>query len=178
MFRHCILISTVVLASLALAGCRTDAPSGTRMSLGDVSYDEAHAVAREVMGKHFQVAPSRPGDPVIAARPKPVDARAQRILGGKSPTRQLATIHLARQEGYLVANVSVLLQRQGSASYEQFGSTGNYSTIPNDTPSQGTAATTPEQNEAWETRGHDKTLERTIVHELYDALHPGKTKTK
>jgi hypothetical protein len=169
-------ILTGIAASIALVGCKADVASGTRLSLGDVPYNEAHAVAREVMRKHFELAPSRPGDQVIAALPKPVDARAQRILGGKSPTRQLATLRLQARKGHVVANASVHLQRQGSASYEQFGASGNYSTIPNDTPSQGTAATTPEQNEAWETRGHDAALERTILQELYDAMHPGKAK--
>ena len=175
MFRHCMLVLTGILTATALVGCQTQAVSGTRMSLGDVSYDEAHAVAREVMRKHFELAPST-SHHVIEAMPKPVDARGQRILGGKSPTRQLATLRLQKQEGHIVANCAVRLQRQGSASYEQFGASGNYSTIPNDTPSQGTAATTPEQNEAWETRGRDTALERTIVGELYDAMHPDRKK--
>ena len=176
MFRHCMFVLTGVVASIALIGCNTDAPSGTRLSLGDVSNAEAVTVARAVMGKHFELTRGNPGDLKIVALPKSVDAtKAQRLLGGKSPVRQLATLRLQSQEGYVVANVSVLLQRQGSASFEQFGASGNYSTIPNETPSQGSAATTPEQNEAWETRGHDTVLERTIVQELYDAMHPGKT---
>ena len=173
-FRNCMLVLTGILVAGALVGCKADAPSGTRMSLGDVSYAQAHAIGREVMSKHFELTPANPDNLVVTALPKPVDARAQRILGGKSPTRQLATLRLQAGEGHVVANVSVLLQRQGSASYEQFGSSGNYSTIPNDTPSQGSAATTPQQNEAWETRGHDRLLERTIIGELYDAMHPGK----
>ena len=174
MFRHCLFVLTGVVISTALAGCKAQVSSGTRLSLGDVSYDEAFAVAREVMGKHFEVVPGRPGDTEILALPKPVDTRAQRILGGKSPTRQLAMLQLQSQKGHVVARVSVRLQRQGSASYQHFGSNANYSTVPNDTPSQNTAATTPEQNEAWETRGRDTALERTIVHELYDAMHPPK----
>jgi len=175
MFRHCLFVLTGVVISTALAGCKADISSGTRLSLGDVSYDEARAVAREVMRKHFELAAGNPGDSEIVALPKPVDARAQRIGGGKSPTRQLATLRVQSQKGNVVANATVLLQRQGSASFRQFGAGGNYSTVPNDTPSQSTAATTPEQNEAWETRGRDRVLERTIVQELYDALHPGKT---
>ena len=174
MFRHCLFVLTGVVISTALVGCNTDAPSGTRLSLGDVSHAEALAIAREVMGKHFELVRGNPGDSTIVSLPKPVDARAQRIGGGKSPTRQLATLRLQSQQGHVVANVSVLLQRQGSSSLERFGDRGNYSTIPNDTPSQGTAATTPEQNESWETRAHDRALERTIVQELYDAMHPGK----
>ena len=175
MFRHCLFVVTGVVISVALAGCKTDISSGTRLSLGDVSYDEARAIAHEVMRKHFELAPGNPGDSEIVALPKPVGSRGQRILGGKSPTRQLATLRLQSRQGHVIANAKVLLQRQGSASFEQFGASGNYSTIPNETPSQRTAATTPEQNEAWETRGRDRVLERTIVHELYDALHPGKT---
>ena len=175
MFRHCLFILTGVVISTALAGCKANVSSGTRLSLGDVSHDEALAVAREVMRKHFELAQGNPGDFEIVALPKPVDARAQRILGGKSPTRQLATLRLQSQKGNVVASVAVRLQRQGSASLKQFGASGNYSTVPNDTPSQSEAATTPEQNEAWETRGHDTVLERTIVQELYDAMHPGKT---
>ena len=176
MFRHCSFILAGVVVSTALAGCKTQAPSGTRLSLGDVSYDEALAVAREVMRKHFQVAPGQSGDTEIVALPKPVDARAQRMLGGKSPVRQLATLRLQESQGNVVASATVLLQRQGSASFEQFGASGNYSTVNNDTPSQSTAATTPEQNEAWETRGRDAVLERTILRELYDAIRPGKTR--
>jgi len=167
------LILTGIVVSTALVGCKADVTSGTRMSLGDVPPTEAQSVARAVMSKHFELAPASSGANEIVALPKPVSPRAQRILGGKSPTRQVATLLLQPQEGNVVANVSVRLQRQGSASFEQFGSTGNYSTIPNETPSQGSAATTPEQNEAWETRGHDAALERTIIQELYEALHPG-----
>lgn len=174
MFRHCLFVLTGVVISASLAGCKSDISSGTRMSLGDVSYDEARAAAQEVMRKHFQLAPGNPDDAEIVALPKPVDARAQRILGGKSPARQMATLRIQSQSGQVIANAKVLLQRQGSASFEQFGASGNYSTIPNETPSQKTAATTPEQNEAWETRGRDRVLERTIVQELYDAMHPPK----
>jgi len=176
MFRHSIFVLTAVLASTALIGCRTDTPAGTRMSLGDVSYAEARTVAREVMGKHFELAPTGSNDHTITAMPKLVDPRAQRILGGKSPTRQLATLRLQNQDGHVVANVAVRLQRQGSAGYEQFGASENYSSVPNDTPSQGTAATTPQQNEAWETTGRDTALERTIAQEIYDAMHPGNAK--
>jgi len=174
MFRHCLFVLTGVAISAALAGCKADIASGTRLSLGNVSYGEALVTAREVMGKHFQLAPGNPGDAEIVALPKPIDTRAQRIGGGKSPTRQMATLRLQSQSGNVIANAKVLLQRQGSASFEQFGASGNYSTIPNETPSQRTAATTPEQNEAWETRGRDRALERSIVQELYDALHPPK----
>ena len=175
MFRHCLFVLTGVVISTALTGCKTDVASGTRLSLGNVSYDEAITTAREVMRKHFELVPGNPGDSEIVSLPKPVDARAQRILGGKSPARQLATLNLLARQGHVVANATVRLQRQGSEGYRQFGASANYSTVPNDTPSQGTAATTPEQNEAWETRARDRVLERTIVQELYDAMHPGKT---
>jgi hypothetical protein len=176
MFRHCMLVLTGVVASIALIGCNTDAPSGSRLSLGDVSNAEAVTVARAVMSKHFELAPAVPGASEVVALPKPVDARAHRLLGGKSPARQLAQLRVQKQKGLVVANVLVRLQRQGSASLEQFGSTGNYSAIPNGTPAQGSAATTPEQNEAWETRGRDTAMERTILKELYEAMHPGETR--
>jgi hypothetical protein len=175
MLRHGLFVLTGIVISTALVGCGTDAPSGTRLSLGDVAQPEALIIGREVMRKHFELVRGNPGDSEIVSLPKPVGARAQRILGGKSPTRQIATLRLQSQQGHVVANVSVLLQRQGSSSLERFGDRGNYSTIPNDTPSQGTAATTPEQNESWETRAHDRLLERTIIQELYDAMHPVKT---
>jgi len=174
MFRHCLFVLTGVVISAALIGCKADQPTGTRLSLGDVPSDDALTVAREVMSKRFDLAPIEPGEMTIVALPKTVDARAQRILGGKSPVRQVATLRLQTQSGYVVANCLVRLQRQGSATYEQFGASGNYSSIPNDTPSQQTAATTPEQNEAWETRGRDTALEREIIEELYRAMHPDK----
>ncbi|MCP4374926.1 MAG: hypothetical protein GY794_01900 [bacterium] len=173
MLRHCLVLLTGIVISTALIGCKTDMPVGTRLSLGDVSCSEAITVAREVMQNHFELVPGNPGDTEIVSLPKPIDARAQRILGGKSPTRQIATLRLQSQKGHVVATVVVRLQRQGSSSLERFGTDGSYSTVPNETPSQGTAATTPEQNESWETRARDRTLERKIINELYDAMHPG-----
>jgi len=140
--------------------------------MGEIAYQEAFAMAGEVMRKHFELDSVDPDAGVITAKPKSVDPSTTRILGGTSPARQLARIRLQDQEGHVVATVSVHIQRQGAAGFRQLDPDGNYSTVPNQTPAQGTAATTPEQNELWETRGRDTALERIILNELYGALHP------
>jgi len=162
-----------VLAAGILGGCNLPAP-GTARDLGKVQYGLAFAAAIDVMRQHFSVASADPDTGVIQSRPKLVKARAERLLGG-SPARHLARMTIRRKDGRIVANASVALQREGSAIHGTMGSTNeSYDSVPNRTPAEEVAATTPEQNEIWRTRSHDRALERRMLDELYKALHPGR----
>jgi len=172
MIRHRLLLLGTVVMLLGAFGCRANFVSGTRLSMGQIEYQQAFAAASEVIRKHYELKSADPDAGVVTARPKPVDPTTTRILGGTSPARQIASIRLQEQEGQVVAIAEVRVQRQGSAGFRQLDGGENYSTVPNQTPAQGTAATTPEQNEAWETQGRNRALERKMLNELYQALHP------
>ena len=108
---------------------------------------------------------------IIKSRPEPVQAPAKGFLGGR-PCRKLATLQLYMAGKQVVANVSVAVQRQGLSVRRQMQvADGNYDSVPNETPAQIEAATTPEQNEGWWTESYDKALEHRILQDLYKALH-------
>jgi hypothetical protein len=109
---------------------------------------------------------------VIVSHPIPVEARGERLLGG-SPARHLARLQLQRKNGLVVAHLSIALQREGSAIRRTMPAPEeNYSSVPNRTPAEESAAVSPEQNEAWQTEQYDRAMERGILDELYKALHP------
>jgi len=160
----------VILAGLA-AGCNLPKP-GTSRVLGDVSYASAFATAREVMSQHFSISTADAEAGVIEARPKLVEAPAERLLGS-SPARQVASLQLRRENGLIVAHASVALQREGSSVHRVSARPGeNYDDVPNRTPAEDVAATTPRQNEIWRTERQDRALERRILDQIYKALHP------
>ena len=166
-------LAFLALAAAALAGCSVPTP-GTTRALGDVTYAEAFATSREVMAQRFSILSADPDTGQIACRPKPVQVRGERILGG-SPARKVAKLQLRREGGMVVAHASVALQREGSyARNTRSNYTENYDEVPNVTPADQTAATTPEQNEVWRTESYDHALERSILEEVYRQLNPGK----
>ena len=74
---------------------------------------------------------------------------------------------------YVVATLSVAVQREGSAAYRTFrGRQENYSGMPNQTPADLEGATTPRQNDVWETYRYNRMLERTILRDLDRLLRP------
>lgn len=164
---------SIVIAVLTglLAGCNLPTPGRTRV-LGNVPYASAFATARETMAQYFSIESADPDTGQIVSRPKPVKARAERLLGG-SPARHVATMHIRRKDGVILAQLSVALQREGSTLLRASGRPEeNYDAVPNDTPADETAAVTPAQAEAWRTDSYDHALERRILNDVYMALHP------
>ena len=160
-----------LLAGVILAGCGQPTPGRTRM-LGQVRFEAAFASAREVMAQYFSVAEADADTGVIRSRPQPVEAPAERLLGG-SPARQVATLRLYAEDGQMVAQASVAIQREGSAGYRQRNvAADSYDTVPNKTPADADAATTAEQNQVWQTERYDHALESRILADIYAALHP------
>ncbi len=151
---------------------------GSTRILGKVDYQQSFAVAREVMGQHFNILEADAESGLIQCRPKKVNAKNERILGG-FPARQIAALQISVENGLTSAQLVIEQQRQGAASYKQMGyAEDNYSLDPsNSTPAQRDAATTPVQNQAWKTEKTLPTLERQILNELYKRMHP-QTATK
>ncbi len=166
---HVWIVAACVAAGL-LAGCSQATPGTTRI-LGQVEPDLAFAAAREVMGQYFPIANADPLTRVIRSRPKSVEAGPDRLLGGY-PARQLATLRLRQEGKVVVAHLSVAEQRQRSPMHRGLRQmSDNYDGVPNRTPAYDEAATTVEQNEAWETPRYDHALEARILNDIYKALH-------
>lgn len=169
MARHGWLATMCVLAG-CLVGCAQD--MGRSRTLGEVGYGTAFAAARDVMAQYYSIESSDASTGEIVGRPKRVELRGERLLGG-SPARQVASFRLRRDGDQVVAHLAVAVQRQGSAVYRQHsGVDETYSSVPNQTPADTDAATTPEQNDAWRTVKYDRALEQKILGQIHRALHP------
>ncbi|MFP4104518.1 MAG: hypothetical protein ACLFVU_00375 [Phycisphaerae bacterium] len=172
-------IGSLLTATLLVAccwGCNTTTP-GDQVSLGDVNYQAAFAGARQVMRTHFPVASADPESGVIRSRPVPADPDENRILGGTSPARKVATMKVQEKEGEVFAHLSVAIQQQESSIHRVMpNTTGEYDAVPDETPAQMEAATTAEQNESWITRSYDSAMQRRMLEELYLLLRPSEKK--
>jgi len=163
-------LAAVCLAACLATGCGE--PAGRSRLLGTVSYESAFAAATDVMSQYFSIENADPATGEITSRPKAVRAGNERLLGG-SPARQVARMRLRREGGEVTASLAVAVQRQGEAVHLQRGPAGEtYSSVPNQTPAEVEAATTPLQNESWRTERYDRVMEQQILGQLYRTLHP------
>ncbi len=175
-------VAILAMAVTAMTGCNKInmddaglAPGrGTTRNLGDTSYQQAFAAARQVMGQYYSIESANVNTGMIKCRPKQTEAGRERLLGN-SPSRQIATMEISDKGGVVVAQVLVLQQRQGSSARQQMGYSNekyNYDGSPGgETPADTSAATTAQQNQAWETEKPLHDVEGKILEDLYKALH-------
>lgn len=183
MSRGTFMLTAGMAAATFLAGCGGAEP-GTTYTLGAVSYESAFATSREVLSQHFSVLPSDPGSGVLTCRPKPVEAEtpdasgrvdvSRGLLGLTSAgRRQTATLRLLREGKLIVAHLAVTIEQRGDPVYRGMPQPDQeYSSVPNLSPAEETAATTPDQNDVWRPVGRDEALERTILDDIRSALAP------
>lgn len=166
-------IGMVAAASaILLAGCGGARP-GTSRPLGEVSYELAFSSARDVVAQYFPVERADAEKGVIRSRPRPVEATPEGLLGGADPARKVATLHLGRENGQIIAHLAIAEQRQRAEEYRQMSAPAqNYDSVPNKSPAEMGAETVGPQREVWRTQRYDKALERRILAELYRELHP------
>ncbi len=190
MARQTITIALITAAAL-LAGCvdregATQPASGlfgtllvpaggTSRRLPAGNYPAAFSQARAIMGQYFAISSVDQDNGLIKCLPKRLDnAPSDRLIGG-SPTRQVATMKIVRRSsGRIDAICSVQLQRQSSAILRQQSLLDEtYDSVPDQTPGEVEAATTPDQNDAWETYRSDQALENKILNDLEQVLRAG-----
>jgi hypothetical protein len=173
---------TLLLAVGALAivaGCGDDtagpvAESFAGRPLGQVRFDDAFAAAQAVISDHFEIESANPNTGTIKCRPRVVEGTGEQILSRNHEMRQEATFHLLQSpDGTIRAKATILVQRQEQEVERTFNQgVESYSSVPNQSPAQVEAATTPQQNQKWQTIRHASDLENTILTELYKALNP------
>ena len=172
--KHTLLL---IAAVGMFAGCSQDMASSSRV-LGDVPYGQAFAAGKQVMSNFFPVASADLHSGVITSRPKSVNLRSERLVTGLvgmagSPARRIATLKLRQSRGTVIAFASVEIQRQDSAVHRQRGADlENYDSVPNVTPADLEAASSPGQNELWRTCRRDRTMEEKILSAVYATLNP------
>jgi hypothetical protein len=169
----CVLSLAAML--LACAGCSGTNP-GTTMMLGpgDNAYQQlAFTTAKDVMAQYFEIDPAGtdPQTGTIKSRPRSVPEFQERAFSS-SPTRQLATLQIFTSEGQTMAQVTVAVQQLGTSVFRASKNEGSYSGVPNETPAQVDAATTPEQNQTWKTIDYSYRTQQNILDDLYRRLHP------
>jgi len=184
MARYAITI-TVIITTTLLAGCNGGAEggsssglasllvpeSGTRRPLTTENYPVAFGQARSVMSQYFTVASADSDSGVIVCEPKAMSNAPGDRLIGRSEARQAASMKISRTGGRIYAVCTVELQRQGAVILRQQSITEDtYSSVPNQTPAEMDAATSPQQNDAWETYATDGVLENKILNDLEQAL--------
>ena len=168
MTRTRIVILACVCGAFA-AGCNSAMP-GTTRRFGSVGYDQVFSAARDVMGQYFSLEKVDRGRGLMRSRPRLVEAGRHGLVR-RSPARQVATLRVRRDGPHVVVLVSVAVQQRSSAAYRIMQSDEeNYSGVPNRTPAEIDAATTPEQNQAWQAVRYDHSLERTILDQIGAAL--------
>ncbi len=173
-------VALFFVAVLLTAGCQPVTQSlapgrGTSRSLGDVTYQQAFATAKIVLQQYFPIKEANPNTGIIVTLPQAVDAGNDRILGG-SPARQSARMEITQKSGVPFAQVVVIQERQGSAPIREMGyatERRNYSGNPGDvSPADQGAATTPDQNEAWQIeKSSVPSVEGKILQDLFSKLH-------
>jgi hypothetical protein len=163
--------SILPLAVGLVAGCQVEANRYSTQPLGGVEYAQAFKTAQDVLSHYFQVASADAESGKIVSRPKTLDkARPDRLLGGNSSARQVATLVVYQSGGQVYADVSVQTQRQDVAAMRQMQPVTVDTENPAQTRAGETAAVSAGQNQAWQNAGRDYALERTILNELAAAL--------
>jgi hypothetical protein len=67
----------------------------------------------------------------------------------------------------------VAVERLGSTEHRHVGMTReNYDSVPNQTPAEADAASSPEQKEVWTIDRYDHELEQKILQDLNKRMHP------
>ncbi len=163
-------IALLPVVALLCVGCNQPAPGTSRM-LGEVSYPAAFAASREALAQHFSIAEANPATGVIETRPREVNAKWERLLGG-AEARQRATMRVRRQGGAVVADVTVYVERQDAPVLREMPRPEeDYDSVPNETSSEVAGAVTPDQDRAWRLEKYDHALERSILEDAYQALY-------
>ncbi|MBL7134608.1 MAG: hypothetical protein ISS78_10965 [Phycisphaerae bacterium] len=173
------LAAAAALLALAAAagGCNPEAP-GSTITLGPVSYDKAFSTARTVLAHYFTLDEVDHEAGRITTLPDFIPPRGFSI-SDSAPDKQLAELTLYTDGQYVVARLAVPVRRRGSEAARMFGARDeNYSGMPGQTPADLEGATTPKQNDVWQTYRYDHMLERRILRELDRLLRPAEQTPK
>ena len=158
------LLAVMCLVAVSLTGCVTEA--FRPQSLGNVSYSDAFTAAKSVLAQYFSIASDDPDSGRIVSRPNVVGDTTTRLLA-KTMTRKTATMRIRRgPDGTVVADVRVDVQKQDTTAMQAMQVPVAGDDVGNNTPAQGTASASFDQQQAWQDAGRDAQMENTLIGDL------------
>ena len=162
-------LALMALASLLVAagGCNTT--QYRSQPLGQVDYDKAFALSKEVFSEYFSIESASAKTGKIVGRPKAVEGAPDRLVGS-SPARQIATMRVRQKDDLVFADIRVEIQRQDSIAARRMQPVTVETDYPGRTPAQEDAPLTIKQREAWQTTGRDDAVESKILTDLLGRL--------
>ncbi len=182
-----LMMITLCAGILIYSGCQRadplgaslglDVGNGTSRNMGNVTIHEAFAAATKVLTAHYSIDPEKTSQAsgTIVCRPQIITNAGNERLLGRSPARQIAKVLLVSENEQVIATVWVVQQRQGSGPLQTMGYAQeghNYDGSPgSETPGSLSAATTPEQNEAWKFEKTLPNVEGVILSDMFNSLH-------
>ncbi|MCK5113937.1 MAG: hypothetical protein KAR11_04165 [Phycisphaerae bacterium] len=180
-----LMVVVLGMGFLTFAGCQNmdqitpglAIGNGSSRNMGDVSMSSAFVAGVKALSAHYSIdrVKTNQANGVIVCKPQNIaNAPNERILGG-TPARQIARMELVSENDQVIAQVLVVQERNGSGPREEMGQSqdvDNYDGSPgNVTPGNLSAATTPQQNEAWEFEKKLPEIQNVILTDMFNLLH-------
>ena len=162
-------LALMALAGLLVAAGGCDTTQYRSQPLGQVDYDKAFAVSKEVFSEYFSIESASAKTGKIVGRPKSIEGAPDRLLG-RSPARQIATMRVRRKDDLVFADIRVEIQRQGSIAAQQMQPVTVDTDYPGRTPAQEDAPLTMKQRDTWQMSGRDDAVESKILADLLGRL--------
>ena len=168
---------TLILAGLvAAAGCQGALRGWESAPLATHDREKAFEAAREVLGRHFEIAEANWTSGVIETRPAIYKGKAEGTLadlrGAGGRWRRTATCELARDGLTIVARMRVRTEREGTATaVEVASSTSDGRAM--ETPaaiSRGEAPGMRRESDVWVDAGHDATMARELLGQIAERI--------
>ena len=164
MIWRCLLVAC---SGAVLVGCHTGGFRTRR--LGQVDPAEAYQAALEVVSDYYTVASADRRSGRITCEPKPVSSTTGRLLS-TTAGREHAVVRIRRDGPVVWADVRVTIERRESAGYDSLTALSAHGDVPNQTPAQGDAPFTREQNQLWRVTGSNLDVERRILADIYSRV--------
>jgi hypothetical protein len=156
-----------------LAGCE-ESTRYRSISLGNVEMPAAMMAARDVMGQYYGIAEVDEYAHKFTCDPKVMRGATAGLLS-KGSARELAVLRLRSEGNAVWADVSIIVQHGEAPQRRMMDPWISGYDYPSPPPYQKDAPYTAEQEEAWQTVGHNDATEARILQDLYNALHPETT---
>jgi len=149
----------------------------TPQTYRNVTMDATLDAAATVLREHFGLVRVSAGSGVVSAGPRSYTQRGgtQRASDATlRPTYQMrrsGTIWLTQEDGAILANCQVRVQRLDTTDYRSLQTHNEFNDLPTDTPIDSDAGLTAEQREVWTELPRDSKLERQILGAVHRRLH-------
>ncbi len=170
------IFSPIILAVIITAcGCGSMGP-GTKRTIGPMEFDQAFASAANVFAQYFTIDEADMFTGKITSKPEHINGETEQIIGANQ-MRRIGTLNMYRKDGDVVASVLVEVQKlQPDMIHHDTWEGAKYDTVPNQSPAEIEAATTPQQNRNWQTVRRDRRMEHAILTDIYNRLNADKQK--